>query len=241
MAKQKSAVNIVHLYPEELNIYGDNGNVLTLQKRLEWRGYKVKVTKVGVGKKVPKNTDIIVAGGGQDKGQFEVEKDLRSKGKEIRAMTNDGVAMLAICGTYQLLGSRYITSEGRVLKGIDLFDAYTEAGTKRLIGNVVIETPFGKVVGFENHSGQTFLGAGQKSLGIVKKGSGNNASSKDEGAMKNNVFGSYLHGPLLPKNPKFADALLRCALERKFGEAQLDELDDMIESHAFSVALQRPK
>lgn len=244
MAKKSSAkkvVNIVHLYPEELNIYGDNGNVLTLQQRLEWRGYKANLTKVGIGKKVPKNTDIIVAGGGQDKGQFEVEKDLKTKGPEIKAMAKDGVTILAICGTYQLLGNHYITGEGKVLKGIGLFDAYTEAGNQRLIGNVVVDTPVGKVVGFENHSGQTFLGAGQLYFGQVKRGHGNNSSTKDEGALKYNSFGSYLHGPLLPKNPKFADELIRRALVRKFGDAKLEPLDDTVEGYAFTVASQRPR
>jgi len=236
----QKVINIVHLYPEELNIYGDNGNVLTLEQRLNWRGYKTKVTKIGVGKKVPTNTDIIVAGGGQDKGQFEVEKDLRSKGKDLRAMAKNGVAMLVICGTYQLFGHRYITSDDRVLRGIGLFDAHTEAGKKRLIGNVLIETPLGDVVGFENHSGQTYLGAGQLYFGRTKKGNGNNASTKDEGALKHNAFGSYLHGPLLPKNPKLADELLRRALKRKFGEAVLEPLDDAVEKYAFDVASQRP-
>lgn len=238
---KRNVVNITHLYSNELNIYGDNGNVLTLQKRLEWRGYVVRITHVGVGRKIPSNTDILLAGGGQDKGQFAVEKDLRAKGKEIKSMSKDGVAMLAICGTYQLFGNRYITESGKVLKGIGLFDAYTEAGKKRLIGNVVINTPVGQVVGFENHSGQTFLGASQTYLGRVKKGNGNNVSTKDEGAVKYNTFGSYLHGPLLPKNPKFADEILRRALSRKFGETELKELDDTVEDYAYSVAISLPK
>lgn len=236
----KKIINIVHLYPEELNIYGDNGNVLTLKQRLEWRGYKTKVHKVGVGQKIPTSVDLIIAGGGQDKGQFEVEKDLYSRASNIKSMAADGVTMLAICGTYQLFGNRYITVDGKVLKGIGLFDMYTEASTKRLIGNIVIETPVGQVVGFENHSGQTYLGASQLYFGQVVKGSGNNASSKDEGALKHNTFGSYMHGPLLPKNPKFADELLRRTLERKFGKSELESLDDKLEDYAFGVAVQRP-
>lgn len=236
----KKTINIVHLYPKELNIYGDNGNTQTLVKRLQWRGYKARVTKVGIGQELPKDTDIIVAGGGQDVGQFDVERDLHKKAHQLQAMANSGVTMLVICGMYQLFGHKYITHDQRMLRGISILDVITVAKDKRLIGNVVVKTPWGEIVGFENHSGQTELGAGQLHLGEVIKGYGNNQLSGYEGAVKNNVFGSYLHGPILPKNPEFADELLRRALERKFGSSQLEKLDDSLELKAQEVAKTRP-
>jgi len=234
------SINIVHLYADEMNIYGDNGNVQTLVKRLQWRNIPVKVKLVGVGDKIPGNTDIIVSGGGQDKGQFNVEKDLQSKAKQLRSMSDAGVTMLTICGTYQLFGRHFITNEKSMLRGISIFDAHTIAQEKRLIGNILLDTKWGELVGFENHSGQTQLGAGQLGLGTVIKGNGNNDITKDEGAIKNNVFGTYLHGPILPKNPKFADELLRRTLELKFGSSHLEEIDDVLERQAFAVAKLRP-
>lgn len=239
MAAAKRQLHIVHLYPKELNIYGDNGNLLVLQQRLQWRNIDVKITKVGLRQKLPEDIDIILGGGGQDKGQFEVEKDLQLKKAQLNRLAKDGVTMLMICGMYQLFGHRFITKDRKILRGISIFDAHTAASEERLIGNVVINTPFGQIVGFENHSGQTHLGAGQEFLGDVVRGSGNNSTTKKEGAIKNNVFGSYLHGPMLPKNPKFADELIARALQRKYGDASLSKLDDELALRATDVAAKR--
>jgi len=239
-SSDSKTINLVHLYPDEMNIYGDNGNLLTLQKRLEWRGYKVAVKRVGIGDSVPSNTDILISGGGQDSGQFDVERDIGKKRAQLQSLSDAGVVMLVICGTYQLFGHRFITSDNKVLNGISIFDAHTVAEQKRLIGNVIVDSPFGEIVGFENHSGQTHLGAGQTYLGRVTKGNGNNLATKGEGAVTNNVFGSYLHGPMLPKNPHFADELIARALHNKFGSRKLKELEDDLERAAFEVACNRP-
>lgn len=235
-------LKLVHLYPKEMNIYGDNGNVLVLQKRLEWRGVGADVVYVGVGETIPEDADIIVSGGGQDTGQISVAKDLMAKGENLKAMSKDGVVMLVICGTYQLFGHRFLTAQDGEIKGIGIFDAETIAGQTRLIGNIVIDTSFGELVGYENHSGNTFLLNEQQRLGTVVTGKGNNDNDGSEGAQVNNTFGTYLHGPLLPKNPVFADELLKRALERKYGDdGVLGELPDSIAQQAFEVAKSRPR
>lgn len=241
MVAQSKKLTIVHLYPKEMNIYGDNGNVLVLQKRLEWRGIKADVKNIEVGEDLPKDTDIIVSGGGQDKGQLRVADDLTSKKGTLHALANDGVAMLVICGTYQLFGHRFLTAKDGEVPGIGIFDAETLAGSKRLIGNITIDTPYGELVGYENHSGNTFLYNNQDSFGTVLSGMGNNEADNTEGAKTHNVFGTYLHGPLLPKNPAFADELLRLALDRKYGLSELVPLDDTLALDAARVAKTRPR
>ncbi len=235
-------LTIVHLYADEMNIYGDRGNVLTLAKRLEWRGYGSKIVNVGVGQKYDMtDADIVFAGGGQDRGQLSVGADLLTRSVNVHQAAEAGVVMLTICGTYQLFGRGFDTMEGRKIPGIALFGAETVGSTTRMIGNVVIDSPWGQLVGFENHSGQTTLDAAQVPLGSVLKGFGNNESSRQEGAVVHNVYGTYLHGPMLPKNPKFTDHLLLTALQRKHNIKSLEPIDDHLEHAAATVAAKRPQ
>lgn len=238
MVKQ---INLVHLYPHKMNIYGDNGNVLVLKKRLERRGFTAQVSLVELGDAIPSDTDIIVSGGGQDSGQTQVQQDILAKGDQLRSMSEDGVVMLTICGTYQLFGHRFITNQNEHIGGIGIFDMETVAGPERLIGNITIETEWGKAVGYENHSGLSTLADGQLPFGAVLAGAGNNQTDQTEGAVSHNTFGTYLHGPLLPKNPHVVDELIRRALVRKFGSAEIEPLDDSLAHKAHQIAQNRPR
>lgn len=236
------SIHIAHLYAKEMNIYGDTGNRTILTRRLEWRGFDVKVSTVGVGEAVPSDCDIILGGGGQDAGQYAVQRDLAQKSVTLTSMANDGVVMLLICGTYQLFGREFVTSNNETIRGIGLLPLVTVAGAKRLIGNVIVESAWGKLVGYENHSGQTLLDDSSMALGTVIKGAGNNGDDNTEGCIFNNVFGSYLHGPLLSKNPEFADALILRVLQKKYGKVtMLEPLDDSLEHMAAQVAMSRPR
>ena len=238
MAKK---LTIVHLYPQEMNIYGDTGNVLVLAKRLKRRNIDYEVVPVGVGDTIPSNADLIVSGGGQDAGQLRVQEDLLKKKETLVSMAKDGVVMLVICGTYQLFGHRFVTHDGAEIEGIGIFDMQTIAQEKRLIGNITIDTQFGQIVGYENHSGLTTLGANQQPFGSVLSGEGNNLSDETEGAIANHVYGTYLHGPILPKNPQFADQLLLQALQRSAPKVQLAKLDDSLALRAAQTAKSRPR
>lgn len=231
-------INIVQLYPKEMNIYGDNGNIIILGNRLKWRGIKYKIFHIGIGDKLPDSVDIIVGGGGQDSGQQIIEKDLLKRKYTLETLANEEVVMLMICGMYQLFGKEFITSNQKTINGIGILPIITKAEDERLVGNLVIETPFGKMVGYENHSGRTWLDSDCAPLGKVIKGNGNNGTDKTEGARKLNVFGSYMHGPILSKNPVFADELLSLASKRKGYE--LARLDDQIENMAATHAIRRP-
>lgn len=235
-------LTIVHLYPIEMSIYGDRGNVLTLKRRLEWRGYEVVVKEVGIGQSFDlTKADIIFAGGGQDRGQIAVGADLQKRAAQLHKAAADGVVMLTICGAYQLFGNGFTPLGGKKIPGIGLFNAETFGSTKRMIGNVIVDSPYGELVGFENHSGQTFLEAGQAPLGNVVKGFGNNSQDKHEGAVTNNVFGTYLHGPILPKNPRFTDELLSTVLERRGVKEELRPIDNTLEDLAARIAKARPQ
>ena len=238
-----TTITIAHLYPREMNIYGDLGNVMTLVKRLEWRGYAARVQAVEVGKTFDFATaDIVFGGGGQDSGQLIVGGDLMLRGDDLRAAAQDGMPILAICGLYQLFGRGFTTMDGRELTGIDVFRASTIGSTTRMIGNMVVESPrYGRLVGFENHSGQTTLERGQEPLGRVTKGYGNKERGRIEGAVTGNAVGTYLHGPVLPKNPVLADTLILEALRRRYGVAELQSLDDRAEHAAAQVAFARPR
>ena len=238
-----SRITIAHLYPREMNIYGDVGNIITLQRRLEWRGYTTRVVAVEPGRGIDwPEVDIVFGGGGQDSGQLVMGEDLLRHGQDLRQMAADGVPMLVICGTYQLFGHGFTTVEGQEIPGIGVFNARTVGGSVRMIGNVVAETErFGRLVGFENHSGQTKLEERQPALGRVRKGYGNDPASRQEGAVSHETVGTYLHGPVLPKNPRLADALLLAALRRRFSVSQLAPLDDSLEQVAAEVAAIRPQ
>lgn len=237
-----TVINIVHLYAKEMNIYGDNGNILVLKKRLEWRGFKVKIHRIGVGDILPKDTHLIVGGGGQDKGQSIIADDLKSKSSILNDLAKRGVPMLMICGMYQMLGHYFKTSEGVKIPGIGLLDVHTIAGKGRLIGNITVHSEkFGELVGYENHSGLTYLGESAKAIGNTKKMQGNNGKDNTEGAAQYNVFGTYLHGPVLAKAPKFADYLLDLALLVADSKETLKVLDDTLENRAAQIAGNRPR
>jgi CobQ-like glutamine amidotransferase family enzyme len=235
-------VVVAHLYPAEMNIYGDTGNVLALRRRLEWRGVEVEVRRVGVGDEADlRAVDIVVAGGGEDRSQLAVADDLQSRAANVSAAVEDGTVFLTVCGTYQLFGRRFVTHTGAEIPGIGVFAAETLGGGTRMIGNVVVDSPWGRLVGFENHSGRTYLDEGQASLGTVVKGEGNNDTTPEEGAIVRNCFGTYLHGSVLPKNPAFADELLRRALARRDASSELERLDDDLERAAAETAANRPR
>jgi CobQ-like glutamine amidotransferase family enzyme len=201
-----------------MSIYGDLGNTRALASRLRWHGYEPLVHQHHPGNDFPQDAHLVLGGGGQDSGQVRVEDDLVHNSTVLKDLAADGTPMLMICGMYQLFGNAFITIEGERLPGIGILDVTTQGNAKRMIGPVVLDTAFGDVVGYENHSGSTVLGAGQRPFGKVRSGLGNNGTDKTEGAVTRNVFGSYLHGPVLPANPSFADALLKLAVERALGE-----------------------
>lgn len=234
-------ITILQLYPREMNIYGDWGNTLTLQRRLQWHGYEPKVIAYHPGEEFPKDIDIITGGGGQDSGQNKIQDDLLKIGDTLHQLADDNVPMLMICGLYQLFGRFFKTLDGETIQGIEIFKAETHAGNKRLIGNIVMDTDYGEIVGYENHSGLTILDDDQHIFGRVKKGAGNNGTDRTEGAVYKNVFGSYLHGSLLPKNPAFADALIEAAVMRKYGEFEPEIIDDRFADLARTVAMRRPR
>jgi CobQ-like glutamine amidotransferase family enzyme len=183
--------------------------------------------------------DIVFGGGGQDRGQVLVGADLLERGGALRKAAADGMPMLLVCGLYQLFGREFMTNEGKTIPGIGVFDMTTTGSDTRMIGNIVVESPYGRLVGFENHSGATILGKAQRALGKVKKGYGNEPKSKREGALNGNVIGTYLHGPILPKNPALADHLILQALQRKYGVTELTQLDDALELQAAKIAQSR--
>jgi lipid II isoglutaminyl synthase (glutamine-hydrolysing) len=228
-------LRIAHLYADEMNIYGDRGNILTLQKRAQWREIPVEIRAIGRGPAPDlSDIDLIFWGGGQDRDQELVFRDAAAhKVEAIRSAIAGGAVVLAVCGGYQLLGQYYVTADGKKLPGLGLVDMHTVPGPQRNIGNIVIETlDLGlqppTLVGFENHSGKTYLGTGLRPLGRVLRGAGNNGEDGSEGVTEGNVFGTYLHGSLLPKNPHFADLLIERALRRK-GSIRLQPLDDDVE------------
>lgn len=235
-------LKIAHLYPDLMSIYGDRGNILALRQRCFWRNIGVEIDEISLGGKADfSEYDLIFFGGGQDKEQKLVCHDLQQgKGEALREAVEEGVTLLSICGGFQLLGEYYKTGTGDVLPGNRVFQARTEPGNKRMIGNVLIEVGEEKkpLVGFENHSGKTYLSGNTLPLGKIIHGYGNNGEDKGEGAVYKNAFGTYLHGPILPKNPWFTDLLLEIALKEKYNQVTLAELDDSIEEQAYRQALE---
>ena len=235
-------LRVAHLYPDVMNIYGDRGNVIALRYRCEARGIGFELREVNVGDPFnPAEFDLVLIGGGQDREQRRIADDLVARGPALKAAIDDGLAALAVCGGFQLFGHRYVDQEGGIIPGIGVFDIETRHPgpvADRCIGDVVLATEAGQVVGFENHGGRTYLAPGQAAFGTVQRGFGNNSEDGQEGARYKNAFGTYLHGSLLPKNPALADELIRLALERRYGEViELDPLDDVPESAAHAVAV----
>ena len=229
-------LNICHLYPDILNLYGDRGNIITMKRRLESRGISVNVDECSIGQPLDVDKyDIFFIGGGQDFEQEILMHDLKGeKTAELKAAIEDGVPVLAICGGYQMLGQYYKTWDGKQCDFTGALDLYTVGSEQRMIGNYMFTCDEAdcKIVGFENHSGKTYLGSGVKPLGKVLDGYGNNGEDGTEGARYKNVFASYSHGCLLPKNPKLADLILKLALERKYGKVELPPLTDEFETAA---------
>lgn len=262
-------LRLAHLYPEQMNIYGDRGNILTLTRRCAWRGIHVELLPLGVGAAVDwAQIDIAFFGGGQDSGQALIAEDfVRHQGPALRSAIDDGLVLLAICGGYQLLGHYFLTHTGERLPGVGALDVHTVGGDVRLIGNIVVEAHLSdertndqrpttkldapaslvlgpsslvRLVGFENHSGRTYLGPGVRPLGRVLAGYGNNGEDGTEGAVYRNAIGCYMHGSLLPKNPQLADHLIGLALRRRYGpHLDLAPLDDALELAAQRTMVER--
>jgi len=239
-------IRLVHLYPDLMSVYGDRGNVLTFMRRAQWRGIPLSVHEASLGDSLdPADIDLVFFGGGQDREQSVVSQDfLAQKGAAVREAVEDGAALLAVCGGYQLLGRSYTTVDGEELPGAGLFDVRSVPGPRRHIGNVLVETSVDgqmrTLVGFENHSGRTYLGPGVQPLGRVVVGAGNNGEDGCEGAVYKGAIGCYLHGSLLPKNPWLADRLLAQALTRRLGAPfSLGPLDDRLEEEAHAAVVAR--
>ena len=236
----KITIELAYLYPKLLNIYGDRGNVLTLLYRCQVRGIDLNVTTVGLDESLDYDKfDIYFIGGGQDEQQVLVSEDLQKRKKDLISAIEKNAVFLAVCGGYQLLGKYYKTQNGFELKGIEALDLYTVSGNKRMIGNVLCKELEYKgevisplLVGFENHSGKTYLGTALKPLAKVIRGGGNNSEDGFEGVRYKNVFGTYLHGSLLPKNPYLADKFIKLALERKGLKMPEAKIDDNLENLA---------
>ena len=232
-------LHILHLYPNELNTYGDHGNALVLKRRIEWHGLDPVIHYHHPRAKLPSQIDVVIGGGGQDSAQADVQRDILRIGQRMHELADGGTPMLLICGSYQLFGHRYVPHEGAEVKGIGIFNAETIAGAKRMIGNVMVKSNLGLFFGFENHSGQTFLVKGQAPMGKVLRGGGNNGKDKKEGARTNNVFGTYLHGPFLPNNPHFCDELIRLAAIDAYGEFSPRRINDELALRCRSTARRR--
>jgi CobQ-like glutamine amidotransferase family enzyme len=234
-------LHIVHLYPDEMNTYGDRGNLLTLVKRSTWHGYKPVVHYQHIGQKLPEVVDIMLGGGGQDSAQGVIQDDLQRLSPGLHALAGKGTPMLMVCGCYQLFGHTFVTHDDQTIRGIGIFNVNTRGGQERMMGNVIIETEAcGTLTGFENHSGLTELLDDQQPLGRIVQGKGNNGQDGTEGARTNNVFGTYMHGPLLPANSVFADLLISLAATERYGTFISGTIDDTLAHRVHTNALRRP-
>jgi lipid II isoglutaminyl synthase (glutamine-hydrolysing) len=241
-----STLRLCHLYPGEMNIYADRGNIAVLERRLAWRGLALEVTELGLGDRIePGRHDLFYLGGGQDRDQAVVADDMvATKAEALHAAVAGGAAVVCVCGGFQLAGHGYTGSDGSRMPGVGILDLDTVAGPTRLIGDLVIEADLDgerhRLVGFENHAGRTRLGPGCRPLGRVVSGHGNNGDDGGEGGVSGRVVGTYLHGPLLPKNPWLADRLIAWGLAHATGaEPDLQPLDDSLEDAAHAVATSR--
>ncbi len=230
-------INIAHLYPDIMNLYGDKGNILALKKRCEWRGVIANVMPFTIGSEFDlRDADIIFIGGGSDRAQSIMYEHFLAYKDILKEKIENSTPVLAICGGYQLLGKYYVDAHGNKIKGLHIFDYYTDTdrGSKRLIGNIVVKNTLGlepiTVVGLENHGGRTYHS--YQPFGKVLKGWGNNGKDSSEGIVYKNCIGTYLHGPLLPKNPHIADYLILKALQKKYSIKVLQPLDNGVELKA---------
>jgi lipid II isoglutaminyl synthase (glutamine-hydrolysing) len=242
-------IRVAHLYPEYLNIYADRGNIAVLGRRAALRGHVLQIEAISIGDTLrPGSHDLVYIGGGQDREQAMTAPDLAAKGETIRDLVAEGAALLAVCGGYQLLGRSYRGRDGSLMGGVGLFPQETTAGERRLIGDVLLECELEpglrrSLAGFENHAGRTRLDAGAEPLGRVVAGFGNDGESGYEGCRVARAIGTYLHGPLLPRNPWLADLLLSWAIAHRLGSAPepLEPLPDRLELEAHDVAAARAR
>jgi CobQ-like glutamine amidotransferase family enzyme len=238
-------ITIGHLYPDYLNIYADRGNIAVLSGRARARGHELEVLPISLGDPVPDGVDLFYIGGGQDREQALIAPDLAVKRDVLAAATGGGAPLLAVCGGYQLLGRFYRDVSGAEQPGVGLLPLQTVAGSSRMIGDVLLACDWAggeTLAGFENHAGRTLLDEGAEPLGRVLAGFGNDGESGYEGCRSGRIYGTYLHGPLLPRNPWFADHLLAEALEHRTGTtATLAPLEDVLEHTAHDVAAERAK
>lgn len=237
-------LKLVHLFPLFLNIYGDIGNIKALQKRCEWRGIDLEIQQLNIGDTLSEGTDIFFIGGGQDRQQVEVSIELQKYKNLLHDEYNNDAVFLGICGGFQLMGEYYQPHDAERLEGIGILDAYTVAGSNRFIGNVSAQADYlgeiNTLVGFENHSGLTYLRGATIPMARILKGNGNNGHDKTEGARSRNAFGTYLHGSFLPKNPHFADYMIKLALKKKYNDdIELEPLDDSVEMKAHQSILNK--
>src|SRR3989339_179555 len=247
MKIENFSLKIGWLYPDLMSTYGDRGNIITLSYRLSKMGIKPNVNKISINQSgdMISKMDILFMGGAQDKQQEIVNEDLKNKGSFLKKAINEGVPGLYVCGAYQFLGKYYKEADGNVIDGIGVFDLYTESpglNVPRCIGNIIIESkkfPGVKLIGFENHGGRTYLTDKKLAFATVIKGYGNNGEDQTEGAVYKNSFGTYLHGPILPKNPHFADLMIKLSLEKKYKKVDLSLLDDSLERQAHKAIVKR--
>ena len=238
----KRTLRIGWLYPTKMNIYGDRGNVIVLSQRAAWRGIEPQVVELDIDDPIPSDIDIFFFGGGQDQEQIAVSEDLAGeKGEALRTAIENGAAALTVCGGYQLFGHVYRPHDADPLPGIGIFDVETDAGSERFIGNVVAESEWGELVGFENHSGLTWLGPKAEPMGHIVHGRGNNGTDGTEGAKYRNALGCYLHGSILPKNPALADWLIARGLEYRGQDPELAPLANDLEERAHRSAVGRAR
>jgi hypothetical protein len=236
-------IRVGHLYPDYLNIYADRGNIAVLAQRAAARGHELDVQAIGLADAIPAGAiDLFYVGGGQDREQALVARDLEKKADALREAVEADAAFLAVCGGYQLLGRFYRDAAGTELPGIGLLPLHTIAGDRRMIGDVLLDCAWGETIaGFENHAGRTILDDGAEPLGRVLSGFGNDGESGHEGCRYRKVYGTYLHGPLLPRNPWFADRVLGDALSHAGGEPELAPLADELERAAHGVSAERAR
>jgi len=237
-------IRVGHLYPDYLNIYADRGNIAVLAERARARGHELDVRAIGMREEVPAGEiDLFYVGGGQDREQALVAQDLVAKAASLHSAVENGAAFLAVCGGYQLLGRSYKDVAGKELPGIGLLPLVTVAGQRRMIGDVLLDCEWAgeTLAGFENHAGRTILDEGAEPLGRVLSGFGNDGASGYEGCRYKRVYGTYLHGPLLPRNPWFADRVLADALAHAGGPTDLEPLADDLERVAHEVSAERAR
>ncbi len=237
-------IRVGHLYPDYLNIYADRGNIAVLARRAEARGHELDVRPIGIGDDVPAGeVDLFYVGGGQDREQALVARDLAAKEGPLREAVEDDAAFLAVCGGYQLLGTFYRDLAGDELPGVGILPLHTVAGERRMIGDVLLDCDWAgeTLAGFENHAGRTILDPGAEPLGRIVSGFGNDGASGFEGCRYRKVYGTYLHGPLLPRNPWFADRVLEDALAHAGAPQELPPLADELENEAHAVSAERAR